>query len=112
MLLLSQPKPQRTGVFPILTLHHERFLFNKQIKISNDSGELANDARALLIAVFLHQVHFDQLLRDNLCFKDGHKYRTFPLNDLFKQLLFQLLTEYHQDQSANALSHNFNLSLS
>jgi hypothetical protein len=66
VLLLSQPKPQRTGVFPILTLHHERFLFNKQIKISNDSGELANDARALLIAVFLHQVHFDQLLRDNL----------------------------------------------
>lgn len=49
-----------------MTLHRERFLFNKQIKIYNDSGELANDARALLIAVFLHQVHFDQLLRDNL----------------------------------------------
>lgn len=79
------------------TLHHERFLFNKQIKISNNGGELANDAGTLLVAEFLHQIHFDQLLRGNLRFQDERKYCTFPLNDLFKQLLFQLLAGYSQD---------------
>ncbi|GAW63279.1 putative transposase [Ligilactobacillus acidipiscis] len=44
------------------TLHHEKLLFNDQINISNDGGELANDAGTLLIAEFLHQIHFDQLL--------------------------------------------------
>ncbi|SFV41388.1 IS1380 family transposase [Ligilactobacillus acidipiscis] len=96
------------------TLHHEKLLFNDQINISNDGGELANDAGTLLIAEFLHQIHFDQLLEDNLHFKDDRKYCTFPLNNLFKQLLLQLLAGYCQDQSANTLSHavDFKLVLS
>lgn len=84
MLLLSRPKPQRTGVILILTLHHERFLFNKQIKISNDGGELANDARTLLLAEFLHQLNFDQFLQSNIHFKDDRKFWTFFANNLFK----------------------------
>lgn len=95
------------------TLHHERFLFNNQIKISNDGGKLANDAGILLIKEFLHQINFDQFLEANLRFKDDRKYCTFTMNDLFKQLLFQLLAGYFQDQSANTLAQaaDFNLAL-
>ncbi|GAW63210.1 putative transposase [Ligilactobacillus acidipiscis] len=71
-----------------MTLHHEHLLFNKQLNISNDGGELANGAGTLLLAEFLHQINFDQFLRANLHFQDDRRSWTFSANNLFKQLLF------------------------
>ncbi|KRN75878.1 hypothetical protein IV43_GL000878 [Ligilactobacillus acidipiscis] len=56
-----------------MTLHHKRLLFNKQLNICNDGGELANDAGTLLPAEFLHQINFNQFLQSNLHFKDDRK---------------------------------------
>lgn len=97
----------------MLTLHQAKFLFNRNIKIANDAGDLSNDAGTLLLAEFMHQINFGRLLTQTVQFKDERKYHHFSKSSLFKQLVFQLAAGYQNDEAANTLCHDtcFNLAL-
>lgn len=97
----------------MLTLHQAKFLFNPNIKIANDAGDLSNDAGTLILAEFMHQINFGQLLAQTVQFKDKRKYRHFSKKRLFEQLVFQLAAGYQNDEAANTLCHDtcFNLVL-
>ena len=95
------------------TLQQQTINFNKNLVLSNNGGNLSNDAGLILVAEFMHQIHFKHLLEETLHFKENRKFYRYPKVQLFKQLLTQLITGYFNDTAANTLAADpsFNLAL-
>lgn len=95
------------------TLQQQTVNFNKNLVLSNNGGHLSNDAGLILVAEFMHQIHFKRLLKETLHFKENRKFYRYPKAQLFKQLLTQLVTGYFNDTAANTLAADpsFNLAL-
>lgn len=89
-------------------LQQQTVNFNKNLVLSNNVGNLSNDVSLVLVAEFMHQIHFNRLLQENLHFKDRRKFYKYHKNHLFKQLLTQLIAGYFNDTAANTLTSALN----
>ena len=90
----------------MMTLQQHAVNFNKNLVLSNNGGNLSNDAGLILVAEFMHQIHFKRLLQENLHFKDSRKFCKYHKKHLFKQLLTQLIAGYFNDTAANTLAED------
>ncbi|GEN48337.1 IS1380 family transposase [Ligilactobacillus pobuzihii] len=93
------------------TLHQQTVSFNKNLVLSNNGGNLSNDAGLVLVAEFMQQLHFKRLIQENLQFKDQRKFYKYHKNHLFKQLLTQLIAGYFNDTAANTLTADLSFKL-
>src|SRR5699024_2913548 len=93
------------------TLHQQTVNFNKNLVLSNNGGNLSNDAGLVLVAEFMQQLHFKRLIQENLQFKDQRKFYKYHKNHLFKQLLTQLIAGYFNDTAANTLTADLSFKL-
>lgn len=88
------------------TLQEKQLQFNPQLVISNDGGQLSNDAGLLLLFEFFHKIKFKELVNESLHINDSRSYCTHDYLDLFMQVLVQLIAGYSTDSSANWLRHD------
>ncbi|OSP73442.1 transposase, partial [Enterococcus faecium] len=51
------------------TLQEKSLEFNSNMIVSNDGGQLSNDAGLLLLFEFLHKINFDNLLTEHFHLK-------------------------------------------
>lgn len=93
------------------TLQQQTVNFNKNLVLSNNGGHLSNDAGLILVAEFMHQIHFKRLLKETLHFKENRKFYRYHKNQLFKQLLIQLIAGYFDDTAANKLTADMSFEL-
>jgi len=93
------------------TLQQQTVNFNKNLVLSNNGGNLSNDAGLILVAEFMHQIHFKRLLQENLHFKDKRKFYKYHQLHLFRQLLTQLIAGYFNDNAANKLTADLSFKL-
>ena len=56
------------------TLQEKSLEFNSNMIVSNDGGQLSNDAGLLLLFEFLHKINFDNLLTEHFHLKDSRAY--------------------------------------
>lgn len=85
------------------TLLEKPLQFNKNITLSNDGGQLSNDAGMLLLFEFLHKINFDQMIQDTFKMEDSRAYCTHEYTETLIQMIVQLIAGYSQDTSANRL---------
>lgn len=85
------------------TLQEKSLEFNSNMIVSNDGGQLSNDAGLLLLFEFLHKINFDNLLTEHFHIKDSRAYCIHEYKDILKQLIVQLIAGYPQDSAANRL---------
>ena len=52
---------------------------------------------------FMEKIQFESLLNEHVQFEDKRKYHKFTQNDLFQQLLFQILAGYKNDSASEIL---------
>ena len=90
------------------TLQQQTVNFNKNLVISNNGGNLSNDAGLILVAEFMHQIHFKRLLKETLHFSKFYRYHK---NHLFMQLLTRLIAGYFNDTTANKLTADLTFKL-
>ena len=85
------------------SLRQQTVNFNKNLLLSNNGGNLSNDAGLILVAEFMHQAHFKCFLEEILLFRETRKFSKYHKNHLFKQLLTSLIAGYFNDTAANKL---------
>ncbi|MCF1630737.1 transposase, partial [Tetragenococcus koreensis] len=75
------------------TLQQKSLTFNaqKEISVANDGGNLTNDAGIVLVAEFLKQIHFDQLLAQYVHIPDPRCFVRHEWLEVLKQWLYQLI---------------------
>src|SRR5699024_10651300 len=93
------------------TLQQQTVNFNKNLVLSNNGGHLSNDAVLILVAEFMHLIHFKRLLKETLHFKETRKFYRYHKNQLFKQLVIQLIAGYFNDTAANKLTADLSFKL-
>jgi len=91
-----------------ITLQQKSLTFNdrKAISVANDGGNLTNDAGLVLVAEFLKNIHFDQLLAQNVHIPDDRCFAQHEWLDVVKQWLYQLIAGYSRDRDANTLQYD------
>ena len=85
------------------TLQEKSLKFNSNMVVSNDGGQLSNDAGLLLLFEFLHKIKFDEMLKEFFHLNDSRAYCIHEYEDILKQLIIQLIAGYPQDSAANRL---------
>ena len=84
------------------TLHAVQLQCNPNLKLSNDGGDLTNDAGMAMIVEFLNQIKFRAMAHNTLHFNDtrsgGHDYC-----DLMIQKILMNIIGYHHDCAADHL---------
>ena len=85
------------------TLQEKSLKFNSNMIVSNDGGQLSNDAGLLLLFEFLHKIKFDEMLKEFFHLNDSRAYCIHEYEDILKQLIIQLIAGYPQDSAANRL---------
>lgn len=90
------------------TLQQKSLTFNaqKEISVANDGGNLTNDAGIVLVAEFLKQIHFDQLLAQYVHIPDPRCFVRHEWLEVLKQWLYQLIAGYSRDRDANTLQYD------
>lgn len=56
------------------TLQEKSLKFNSNMIVSNDGGQLSNDAGLLLLFEFLHKTKFDEMLKEFFHLNDSRVY--------------------------------------
>lgn len=85
----------------MVTLLEKPLQFNKNIILSNDGGQLSNDAGLLLLFEFLHKINFNQMVQETFEMEDDRAYCTHEYTETLTQMIVQLIAGYSQDTSAN-----------
>lgn len=86
---------------PQTTLH-----FNRQLKLSNDGGELSSDTGHFLFREFDEKIGFSQTIAKHLHLKDERSFCIHPNEHLLRQKIYQLIAGYHEDDAADQLTHD------
>lgn len=86
---------------PQTTLH-----FNRQLKLSNDGGELSSDTGKFLFREFDEKIGFSQTIAKHLHLKDERSFCIHQNEQLLRQKIYQLIAGYHEDDAADQLTHN------
>ncbi|MFL2100172.1 transposase [Desemzia sp. FAM 24101] len=76
------------------------------MQISSKNEELSSYGGLILIREFLEKIHFDQLTKKNVYFEDNRKYFPHSKDTTFLQLLYQIISGYKADSTANSLRHD------
>ncbi|MBB5175037.1 IS1380 family transposase [Texcoconibacillus texcoconensis] len=80
--------------------------FNRQIKLSNNGGELSSDTGTLLFREFDEKISFSHTLANHLQLNDERKYYVHSNEDLLHQKLYQIIAGYAEDDAADQLTHD------
>lgn len=86
---------------PQTTLH-----FNRQLKLSNDGGELSSDTGQFLFREFDEKIGFSQTIAKHLHLKDERSFCIHQNEQLLRQKIYQLIAGYHEDDAADQLTHD------
>lgn len=86
---------------PQTTLH-----FNRQLKLSNDGGELSSDTGQFLFREFDGKIGFSQTIAKHLQLKDERSFCIHQNEQLLRQKIYQLIAVYHEDDVADQLTHD------
>lgn len=86
---------------PQTTLH-----FNRQLKLSNDGGELSSDTGQFLFREFDEKIGFSQTIAKHLQLKDERSFCIHQNEQLLRQKIYQLIAGYHEDDAADQLTHD------
>lgn len=86
---------------PQTTLH-----FNRQLKLSNDGGELSSDTGQFLFREFDEKLDFSQTIAKHLHLKDERSFCIHQNEQLLRQKIYQLIAGYHEDDAADQLTHD------
>lgn len=86
---------------PQTTLH-----FNRQLKLSNDGGELSSDTGQFLFREFDEKLGFSQTIAKHLHLKDERSFCIHQNEQLLRQKIYQLIAGYHEDDAADQLTHD------
>lgn len=81
----------------MLTLQQRTVNLNQNLVLSNNDGNLSNDAGLILVAEIIHQIHLKRLLKETL--------------HLSIDMLTQLITEYFNDTAASKLATDLSFKL-
>ncbi len=92
------------GVLSMATLHENHLIFNSQMSISNNGGNLSTDSGLILAKEFMHKINFTKVLKEKLTINDNRLYYKHDNYSIIEQLLFQLIAGYKTDSSADILS--------
>ncbi|WP_078430298.1 IS1380 family transposase [Alkalihalobacterium alkalinitrilicum] len=87
------------ATLPQLTLD-----FNRQIKLSNDGGELSSDTGEFLFREFDEKVGFSSTLAQFLNLKDNRRYYVHSNENLLRQKIYQIIAGYTEDDAADQLT--------
>jgi len=101
--VLSRLKPHNKGVLSLLNLQQSKLQCTTQCPLSNDEGQLTSDAGHVLVKEFIEKIYFEKWLDQTLHFQEPRKYWTYEQNQLFQQLLLQLIADYAQDSATQSL---------
>lgn len=86
------------------TLTQTTLQFNRQIKLSDDGGELSSDTGELLFREFDEKIGFSSTLADHLQLKDERQYHFHSNEQLLRQKLYQMIAGYAEDDAADQLT--------
>lgn len=86
---------------PQTTLH-----FNRQLKLSNDGGELSSDTGQFLFREFDEKIGFSRTIAKHLHLKDERSFCIHQNEQLLRQKIYQLIAGYHEDDAADTLTHD------
>lgn len=89
------------ATLPQLTLD-----FNRQIKLSNDGGELSSDTGEFLFREFDEKIGFSSALGQFLNLKDNRRYHVHSNENLLRQKIYQMIAGYTEDDAADQLTED------
>lgn len=78
--------------------------FNRQIKLSNDGGELSSDTGEFLFREFDEKIGFSTTLAKFLKLEDKRRYYVHSNENLFRQKIYQIIAGYTEDDAADQLT--------
>jgi len=87
------------ATLPQLTLD-----FNRQIKLSNDGGELSSDTGEFLFREFDEKIGFSSALGQFLNLEDNRRYHVHSNENLLRQKIYQIIAGYTEDDAADQLT--------
>lgn len=79
---------------------------NKQFKINFSGGDLSSDAGLLLIKEFACKLGFEKILKSEFKTNDSAKMRIHKDNEIFWQIVYQILGAYFEDDCADELTND------
>ncbi|WEG11150.1 IS1380 family transposase [Pullulanibacillus sp. KACC 23026] len=89
------------ATLPQLTLS-----FNRQIKLSNDGGDLSSDTGEFLFREFDEKLEFSKTLVNHLNLKDERRYHVHSNENLLRQKIYQIIAGYDKDDAADYLTND------
>lgn len=78
--------------------------FNRQIKLSNDGGELSSDTGEFLFREFDEKIGFSKTLAQHVKLKDTRRYYFHSNENLLRQKIYQIIAGYTEDDAADQLT--------
>jgi len=78
--------------------------FNRQIKLSNDGGELSSDTGEFLFREFDEKIGFSTTLAQFLNLEDNRRYYVHSNENLLRQKIYQIIAGYTEDDAADQLT--------
>lgn len=78
--------------------------FNRQIKLSNDGGELSSDTGEFLFREFDEKIGFSTTLVKYLNLEDKRRYYIHSNENLLRQKVYQIIAGYTEDDAADQLT--------
>lgn len=86
------------------TLPQLTLSFNRQIKLSNDGGDLSSDTGEFIFREFDEKLGFSETLTNHLNLKDERRYYLHSNENLLRQKLYQIIAGYSEDDASDDLT--------
>lgn len=90
----------------MIRLPQTTLYFNRQLKLSNDGGQLSSDTGQFLFREFDEKIGFSQTIAKHLQLKDERSFCIHQNEQLLRQKIYQLIAGYHEDDAADQLTHD------
>lgn len=79
---------------------------NKNFRVSFDGGNLSSDGGLLLLKEFFHKLGVDSVIRNSFHTTDSAVFRFHKDNENLRQMLYQTIAAYFQDDHADKLRND------
>lgn len=87
-------------------LHKINLHSNSKVKIINNGGNFTANGGLTLVAEYLDRLNFSKLVDSQIHFDDPRKFKEHSNSEILMQILFQLISGYKNDSSANFLQND------
>ncbi len=84
---------------------HIESIFNNNVCVSFDGGNISSDSGLVLVKEFLHKIRFNSLL-DGVRFNDSRKFIIHENSKILTELIFMIIAGYNQDSHADLLAQD------